>query len=636
MAESSTSAESLTPDVGTTIGRRYRVIRRIGEGGMGVVVEAENVVTGKRVAIKWMHPHVAAQPEAAERFLREARASARVRHPNVVDVYDAVHEGDTCFLVMELLEGEPLSFLLERGGMPAHELIALLLDAMRGVVAAHKQGVIHRDIKPDNIFLANESDRAAKVPKVLDFGISKLVGAEGMSLTRTGATIGTPMYMSYEQLCGVKDIDLRTDIYAFGVVLYEALTGRPPYQAANLPQLVAKMAHTHPAAPRAVRPDIPDALDRLIQRAMAKDRELRFSSLVELIEELQPFASPGAFQAQMTAASAVLPVVMRAQQAKPHSSLLVAGRESSPVVTPMEANVPIPAAPRKREALRWLVAAGVFVTVVGVLTAYGSLQPVPDAAAAAADGGDKPAEAAAPLVQAAAKLAAPAAVEAAKQTASGAKVGVKPGDVRSGAANDGAAAKTVGAPASATVVRPGVGATAAQERVAVTGIAEQTAKSGAAASRNLHGTPLGGPLAVQTGLTGPSGTVPVNGVPARASATPAAVTSRSDAKTSESNGVSGPTGEANVAERPIRLPGARPRKPAAASGSVMRAAAVPSQVPPNSDASRSAELSGSASPTAAQPSAASSGGAATHPATEAQKPSDAKRFRAGRPRTEDF
>jgi serine/threonine-protein kinase len=698
MAESSTSADSLTPDVGTTIGRRYRVIRRIGEGGMGVVVEAENVVTGKRVAIKWMHPQVAAQPEAAERFLREARASARLRHPNVVDVYDAVHEGDTCFLVMELLEGEPLSFLLERGGMPAHELIALLLDAMRGVVAAHRQGVIHRDIKPDNIFLANESDRASKVPKVLDFGISKLIGAEGLSLTRTGATIGTPMYMSYEQLCGVKDIDVRTDIYAFGVVLYEALTGRPPYQAANLPQLVAKMAHTHPAPPRELRPDIPDGLDRVIQRAMAKDRESRFGSLVELIEQLQPFASAGAFQAQMTAASAVLPVVGRAQPVKPQSSLMVAGRESSPVVTPMETNVPIPAAPRKREALRWLVAAGVFVTVVGVLTAYGSLQPVPEENAAAADGGGKPGEVAgpeSPAVQEAVKSGAPAAVpakpgataalEAAKQNAGRAKLGVKPGEVRAGAALEGAPAKTVGAPASGAAVRPGAGATGAQDRAAATAAAEQTAKpasatpssatgalertvgatdqnaktgfaaastasgaparaaelagqtgkSGSVTSSIASGTPARGALTLQTGLTGPNATVPANGVPARASATPATLTRRSDAKASASNGVSGPSGEPNVAERPIALPG-RPSTPAAVSGSVPRAAAAPGQAPPKADASRSVDANGSASPTTAQPPAAATGASANRPATEPQKPSETKRFRAGRPRTEDF
>jgi tRNA A-37 threonylcarbamoyl transferase component Bud32 len=396
MSELTTSAGNATPAAGDTIGRRYRVIRRIGEGGMGVVVEAENVVTGKRVAIKWMHPEVAAQPEAAERFLREARASARVRHPNVVDMYDAVHEGDTCFLVMELLEGEPLSVVLERGGMPAHALIGLLLDAMRGVVAAHKRGVIHRDIKPDNIFLAIESDHGPLVPKVLDFGISKVMSAELASLTRTGAAMGTPMYMSYEQLCGVKDIDLRTDVYAFGVVLYEALTGRAPYQAGNLPQLVAKMAHTVPVPARQLRPEIPEALDRVIQRAMSKQRETRTESLEVLIAELTPFAKAQALVPQLSAATGVLPIGQLAASNAAEPSLVVVGRESVPVGTPMEANVPIPAAPRRRDALAWLVAAGVIATLVSVLTAYGRLKPAAapgdgfagSAAPAAASGGE--------------------------------------------------------------------------------------------------------------------------------------------------------------------------------------------------------------------------------------------------------
>jgi serine/threonine-protein kinase len=128
--------------------------------------------------------------------------------------------------------------------------------------------VIHRDIKPDNIQLTVQTDRAHRVPKVLDFGISKVPDADGLSLTRTGTTMGTPMYMSYEQLCGVKDIDVRTDVYAFGVVLYEALTGLPPYPAANLPQLVSRLAHTVPTPPRQLRPEIPEALDALIQRAI--------------------------------------------------------------------------------------------------------------------------------------------------------------------------------------------------------------------------------------------------------------------------------------------------------------------------------------------------------------------------------
>jgi serine/threonine-protein kinase len=395
MPEPFTNALS-SPDVGTTLAGKYRVVRRIGEGGMGVVVEAENLLTGKRVAIKWMHPEVAGRPDAVARFLREARASARVRHPNVVDVYDAVHDRDTCFLVMELLEGESLGFALERGGMPAHELIGYLLDAMRGVLAAHRQGVIHRDIKPDNIFLTLHPDRAHRVPKVLDFGVSKVAGLEALALTRTGAAMGTPMYMSYEQLSGVKDIDVRTDVYAFGVVLYEALTGVPPYAARNLPQLVAKMAHTMPSPARQLRPDIPEALDALIQRAMAKDREQRFGSLDELIAALEPFASPAAFRAPVVPASRVLPRVKPVAPV-PVESLMLTERTLTWAPTPMEASVPIPAVPRRHDALPWLVLVGVIATLIGVLTAYRSLVPEAEdsgeqdgAPAAAIGGGTEP------------------------------------------------------------------------------------------------------------------------------------------------------------------------------------------------------------------------------------------------------
>ena len=365
-----------TPDVGAVLGGKYRVLRRIGEGGMGVVVEAENSITGKRVAIKWMHPQVAARPEAAERFLREARASARVRHPNVVDVYDVVHEADSCFLVMELLDGEPLSALLMRGGMPAHELIGLLLDAMRGVSAAHKQGVIHRDIKPDNIFLAEEADRAIRTPKVLDFGISKVTGSDAMSLTRTGATLGTPMYMSFEQICGVKDIDARTDVYAFGVILYEALTGHPPYHAESFPELIVKISNTRPMTPKSLRPDLPSTLDRLVQRAMAKERDERVPSLEVLIRELTPFCTASSFRAQMTADDVQLPRVIPLSDAPPKprepSLFVVEGRESAPIATPMEANVPIPSPPRRRDVVPWVVGGAVIAAVLGALSFFGN------------------------------------------------------------------------------------------------------------------------------------------------------------------------------------------------------------------------------------------------------------------------
>jgi eukaryotic-like serine/threonine-protein kinase len=345
------------PDAGAVLAQRYRVLRRIGEGGMGVVVEAENTVTGKRVAIKWMHPQVATTPGAVERFMREARASARVRHPNVVDVYDVVQEPSGVFMVMELLEGESLAMLIDRGGVPAHAVIALLIEAMRGVSAAHRQGVIHRDIKPDNIFLAKEADRATAVPKVLDFGISKLTGAnEAINLTATGAAIGTPLYMSYEQLCGAKDIDARADVYAFGVILYEALAGVPPYQAETFPELIVKIASQTPAPLKQVRPDIPAALEEIVARAMAKERSVRPASLEVLIESLEPYANAQSFSALMTAERAATSRVT-GRDLPAADPLIVEGRPSQVVGTPLQAELPIPRPPRERSALPWILAA---------------------------------------------------------------------------------------------------------------------------------------------------------------------------------------------------------------------------------------------------------------------------------------
>jgi eukaryotic-like serine/threonine-protein kinase len=258
---------------------------------MGTVLEAEHVQTYKRVAVKWLKT---TDRDSQLRLVREAQAAARVRHPNVVDVYDVAQEGDTVFLILECLEGEPLSRLMERGGLPVHEWVALLLPAMRGVAAAHQQGVIHRDIKPDNIFLARVPDAPRPVPKLLDFGISKLEPREHEQLTITsvGTAIGTPMYMSYEQLSGIGDVDARTDVYAFGVVLYEALTGQPPFEAETLSELSIKVATTLPVAPRQLRAEIAEPLERVLMRAMARDRTQRIASMDALIAALEPFASP--------------------------------------------------------------------------------------------------------------------------------------------------------------------------------------------------------------------------------------------------------------------------------------------------------------------------------------------------------
>jgi serine/threonine-protein kinase len=359
------------PDVGATVGGKYRVLKLLGQGGMGAVLEAEHEITKKRVAIKWMHPQIASDADAQARFVREAQASARVRHPNIVDVYDVVREGEAIFLVMELLEGETLTALLRRGGTPIHKLIELLLPALRAVAAAHRQGVIHRDLKPDNIFLAREADSAQPVPKVLDFGISKVADSSALTLTRTGAAMGTPMYMSLEQLCGEKDLDGRTDVYALGVILYEAVTGRAPFSAETFSELAIKVATVEPPGPKQIRPELPGALASLIAAAMTKKREQRLSSVDELIQKLEPFASEQSFRAKMTHANQPIPAVPSESASLPSGTIPLASArpvEASPTYSRSQAPDRSGTAPSvaKPKAALYAFAAAALLCVTGL------------------------------------------------------------------------------------------------------------------------------------------------------------------------------------------------------------------------------------------------------------------------------
>lgn len=282
----------MAPKPGEVIGQRYRIVREIGRGGMGRVFEAENIVTYKRVALKWMRSDLGQGPSAVERFRREAQAASVLRHPNVVDVYDIFDDDEDIYQIMELLEGETLTALLARGSVPIGQFVELLLPAMRAVAKAHQLGIVHRDIKPDNIFLSrHDGGNGEIVTKVLDFGVSKMRAMGNPTMTNTGAAIGTPLYMPIEQLNGSRDVDGRADIYAFGVVLYEAATGRPPYEASTFTELIMKIASEQPPPPQVLCPELPLALTELIEQCMAREREKRPASMELLIERLSPFAS---------------------------------------------------------------------------------------------------------------------------------------------------------------------------------------------------------------------------------------------------------------------------------------------------------------------------------------------------------
>lgn len=287
-AESVTDqSEELLP--GATMAGRYTIERLLGKGGMGAVYEARHAQLGRTVAIKVLLPALAQDAEAVARFVREARAAASIGHPGIVEVFDLGTSEGTAFLAMEKLEGEELFERIQRAHpLPIDWICRVGADVCDAIAAAHAAGIVHRDLKPQNVFLAHRG-RERDVVKVLDFGIAKLTeGDRGDApLTRTGQVFGTPLYMPPEQLHGAKDLDGRADVYAIGSMLYEMVTGRPPFTAETFAELVLKVATAEPRAIEQLRPDAPAALVSLISRAMAKDRDARVESARELCSQLE-------------------------------------------------------------------------------------------------------------------------------------------------------------------------------------------------------------------------------------------------------------------------------------------------------------------------------------------------------------
>jgi eukaryotic-like serine/threonine-protein kinase len=278
------------PKPGDLIADKYQVERFIGQGGMAEVYAGLNIRTGKRVALKWISPALARTKEALSRFRREALAAGRINHPNVVTVFDVVEHMSSTWLVMELLEGDPLSEILNRVGyMEPEPAVQLLIPAIRGVAAAHAHGVIHRDLTPDNIFICRSADGKPREAKVLDFGVSKLAddASDQVGITGLGHAVGTPAYMAPEQIRGNITTDARTDVYALGVVLYQMLAGRRPFDGQIYSALMIQIATTDPPRLRTVQPHIPVALDEIVHRALARDMDKRFPDVKTLLEALE-------------------------------------------------------------------------------------------------------------------------------------------------------------------------------------------------------------------------------------------------------------------------------------------------------------------------------------------------------------
>jgi eukaryotic-like serine/threonine-protein kinase len=272
---------------------KYQVKELLGRGGMGQVYLARHTITGKRVALKMLSSNLSPAAHADKRLVREAVASGCIEHRHVVNVFDIGEHHGALFLVMEYLEGKSFKLVMEERRSSDRELLEILLRAMDGVRAAHAQGVVHRDLKPDNILVCQGPTGRYDDPKVVDFGICRLTGDSDMTeLTQTGVTMGSPFYMSLEQLRGVRDLDGRSDLYAMGVILYQAFTSRRPFEATTLGELTAKISGgLPPPALAELRPDLPRGLSKVVMRALARTREKRQPDMATLIEELTPFVA---------------------------------------------------------------------------------------------------------------------------------------------------------------------------------------------------------------------------------------------------------------------------------------------------------------------------------------------------------
>jgi serine/threonine-protein kinase len=288
----------LSVQPGQILDGKFRVDRVLGEGGMGVVVAATHVALGQRVAIKFMLPRALASADNVARFEREARAVVRLRSEHVARVTDVGRlETGAPYIVMEFLEGYDLDRLLEGGALPIDKAIDYLLQACEAIAEAHSLGIVHRDLKPTNLFLTTRVTGKPLI-KVLDFGISKSNVGDDLSLTSTSQIMGSPNYMSPEQLRSARNVDARTDIWALGAILYELLTRQVPFVADSVTQLTAMVVTEAPRPILELRPEIPPPLAAAIMKCLEKRRDDRFQSVSEFARAIAPFASPeGALKA---------------------------------------------------------------------------------------------------------------------------------------------------------------------------------------------------------------------------------------------------------------------------------------------------------------------------------------------------
>ncbi len=319
------------PFVGTVVSGTYRILKPLAEGGMGSVYLAEHVRFHRKFAVKFLSGDLTRHREMQIRFQREAEIAGRLSHPNIVEVTDFnITEAGTPYIVMEFLQGEDLASLLERRGrIPPGEVVYILRGVAEALDVAHAAGVVHRDLKPQNIFLARKGSLV--IPKILDFGISKIQEDIGAGLTRTNTIMGTPNYMSPEQASGkVHEIDGRTDVFALGCIAYELLTGAAAFPGETPPAVIHAICYEQPIPPRDIVPELPPQVEPVLFKALAKDKEWRYARAREFVEDLAKALEGHEPVTQAAAASS-----HQATSSAPASPML-----TGPVGAPQEARTP--------------------------------------------------------------------------------------------------------------------------------------------------------------------------------------------------------------------------------------------------------------------------------------------------------